>query len=152
MPPRRGRKRAAPGAAPAAAPLLYPVKWKLPEQAGDAFVGERVAISHRAEWHCGKVDSFTDIGEDGPDGIYHEPYWSVKWDERPGEAWDEADQEQLFLPGWQLADVRHNFELMMTARTDAARDQEASMSSSPRASNKSSMHTWQLTDLACEID
>ena len=91
MPPRRRRKRAA----PAAVPLLYPAKWKLPERAGhgQTFVGDRMASSHRVEWHSGKVDSFTDTGEDGPDGVYHEPYWSVKWDDRPGEAWDETNEE-----------------------------------------------------------
>ena len=95
MPPRKPRKRAA----PAAIPLLYPAKLKLQERAGQTFVGDRVASSHRADWHCGKVDSFTDTGEDGPDGVYHEPYWSMKWDDRPGEAWDGTYEEQLLLPG-----------------------------------------------------
>ena len=119
MPPRRPQKRAA----PAAAPLLYPTKCKLSEQAGQTFVGDRVASSHRAEWHCGKVDNFTHTQEDGPDGVYHEPYWSVKWDDHPGESWDDTDEQQLLLPGWQLADYRRNFELMMAAESPAGRDQ-----------------------------
>ena len=49
----------------------------------------------------------------------------MKWDDRPGEAWDETNEEQLFLPGWQLADYRHNFELMMAAESPASKDQEA---------------------------